>query len=68
MTSEVAKLQKKQKAFEESYGEAKQSKAESEAQLNTFMNKLEHLDQRLTQLGEIVEAFDEICKSFKLFP
>lgn len=57
---EVEKLVKKQKTYEESYTESKRSKAEKEELLKLYFEKLEQLDQRLTQLGEIVEAFDDI--------
>lgn len=62
MKAEVAKYAEKQKNYEVSYGQYKQSKAENENRFSTYMEKLEHIDERLTHLGEIVEAFDVICK------
>lgn len=60
LKAEVAKYAEKQKNYEVSYGQYKQSKAENENRFSRYMDKLEHIDERLTHLGEIVEAFDDI--------
>ena len=62
LKAEVAKYAEKQKTYEVSYDQYKQSKAENENRFSHYMKKLEQLDLRLTHLGEIVEAFDAICK------
>lgn len=52
----------KLKKYEESYGQHKQTKAENEEKLEAYKKEMQDLDARLTALGEIVEAFDDICK------
>ena len=58
----VAEIMEKLKKYEEEYAQYKQTKAENEQRFALYKNKMEHLDERLSQLGEIVEAFDDICK------
>ena len=52
----------KLKKYEESYGQDKQMKAENEQKFEAYKEEMHALDARLTALGEIVEAFDDICK------
>ena len=58
----VGEIVEKLKKYEESYAQDKQTKAENEQRFEVYRKKMEHLDERLTQLGEMVEAFDDICK------
>ena len=58
----VGEIMEKLKKYQESYDKDKQTKAENEQGFELYKKKMEHLDERLSQLGEIVEAFDDICK------
>lgn len=58
----VGEIMEKLKTYEESYSQHKQTKAENEEKLEAYKKEMQDLDARLTALGEIVEAFDDICK------
>ena len=60
----VEEITEKLKKYEESYSQGRQTKANNEQRFEVCKKKMEDLDERLTQLGEMVEAFDEICKYF----
>lgn len=60
----VGEIMEKLKKYEESYGQHKQTKAENEQKFEAYKKEMQDLDARLTALGEIVEAFDDICKYF----
>ncbi|XP_078384616.1 uncharacterized protein LOC144667108 [Oculina patagonica] len=56
----VGEIMEKLKKYEESYGQHKQTKAENEQKFEAYKKEMQDLDTRLTALGEIVEAFDDI--------
>ena len=58
----VAEIVEKLKKYEDFYSHDKQKKANNEQKFEVYKKKMEELDDRLTQLGEVTEAFDEICK------
>lgn len=58
----VDEIMEKLKKYEESYGQEKQVKAENEQKFEVYKKEMQDLDERLTALGDIVEAFDDICK------
>ena len=58
----VGEIMEKLKKYEESYGHEKQMKAENEQKLEVYKKEMQDLDDRLSALGDIVEAFDDICK------
>ena len=60
----VGEIMEKLKKYEESYGHEKQMKAEKEQKLVVYKKEMQDLDDRLSTLGDIVEAFDDICKYF----
>lgn len=58
----VGEIMEKLKKYEESYGQEKQMKAEKEQKFDVYNKEMQELDERLSALGDIVEAFDDICK------
>ena len=58
----VGEIMEKLKKYEESYGHGKQMKAEDEQKFEVYKKEMQDLDDRLSALGVIVEAFDDICK------
>lgn len=58
----VGEIMEKLKKYEESYHQHKQTRAENEQKFEDYKKEMQDLDERLTALGEIVEAFDDICK------
>ena len=58
----VDEIVEKLKRYEESHGQYKRTKADNEHKFEVYTKEMQDLDVRLTALGEIVEAFDEICK------
>lgn len=56
----VDEIMEKLKKYEESYGQEKQVKAENEQKFEVYKKEMQDLDERLTALGDIVEAFDDI--------
>lgn len=58
----VDEIVEKLKKYEESYSESKQARAEKNQKFDIYTKEMQDLDERLEALGEIVEAFDEICE------
>lgn len=56
----VDEIVEKLKKYEESYSEYKQTKAENNQKFDVYTKDMQNLDERLSALGEMVEAFDEI--------
>ncbi|XP_073229610.1 uncharacterized protein [Porites lutea] len=56
----VAEIVEKLKKYEDFYSHDKQKKANNEQKFEVYKKKMEELDDRLTQLGEVTEAFDDI--------
>ena len=58
----VGEIMEKLKKYEESYGHEKHMKTENEQKFEVYKKEMQDLDDRLSVLGDIVEAFDDICK------